>query len=430
MRLTLSILRCPEDATPETRTVEGGEFSIGRGPDNDWVLPDPDRHLSKHHCVLAFRSGDWQVADLSSNGTFLNGEPDPIRSGAPRRLRDGDRLRIGAFEVEVGLSRPGVASRDSPLAAGRDSPFDADPFGPSAFGVGRFGAGSFTGAQDAPGLLPERGGIGLPADFDPMAPDPDDAYRAPVQSDHSPSTSDAFRPAQPIASLPDDWADDLMAPAPAAAPSLPPVQAASPPVAPAPAGDAGLLTAFLAGAGMAGTQVADPVATMTALGQVMRATVSGLRQVLIARAAVKAEFRIEQTMISARGNNPLKFAADDDDALSALVGGGRRTAMPAPEAVADALRDIRLHELASMAAMQEAVRSVVAKLDPAALRRANDGGLGLPVHRKARAWDAFEALHAQVSRALSDDFDSVFGKAFARAYEQAEAELDKERDRP
>ncbi len=422
MRLTLSILRCPEDATPETRNVEGGEFSIGRGPDNDWVLPDPDRHLSKRHCVLAFRSGDWQVADLSSNGTFLNGDPDPLRSGAPRRLRHGDRLRIGAFELEVGLSRPG--------APGRDSPFDADPFGPSAFGAGPFGAGSFTGAPDAPGLLPERGGIGLPADFDPMAPDPDAAYRAPVQSDHSPSTSDAFRPAQPITSLPDDWAEDLVAPSPPAVPAPPPVQAAPSPGAPAPAGDAGLLTAFLAGAGMAGTQVADPVATMTALGQVMRATVSGLRQVLIARAAVKAEFRIEQTMISARGNNPLKFAADDDDALSALVGGGRRTTIPAPEAVADALRDIRLHELASMAAMQEAVRSVVAKLDPAALRRAADGGLGLPVHRKARAWDAYEALHAQVSRALSDDFDSVFGKAFARAYEQAEAELDKDRNRP
>ena len=29
------------------------------------------------------------------------------------------------------------------------------------------------------------------------------------------------------------------------------------------------------------------------------------------------------------------------------------------------------------------------------------------------------AKHAAVTRALSDDFDSVFGKAFARAYEQA-----------
>ena len=39
--------------------------------------------------------------------------------------------------------------------------------------------------------------------------------------------------------------------------------------------------------------------------------------------------------------------------------------------------------------------------------------------KKARAWDAFVQQHKSVTQALSDDFDSVFGKAFARAYEQA-----------
>jgi hypothetical protein len=50
----------------------------------------------------------------------------------------------------------------------------------------------------------------------------------------------------------------------------------------------------------------------------------------------------------------------------------------------------------------------------------------VPVQRKARAWEAFEALFAQTSHALADDFDSVFGRAFARAYEQA---LNETRDR-
>jgi type VI secretion system protein ImpI/type VI secretion system protein len=39
---------------------------------------------------------------------------------------------------------------------------------------------------------------------------------------------------------------------------------------------------------------------------------------------VKREFRIEQTMLRAAGNNPLKFAATDDAALAALLGPGRR----------------------------------------------------------------------------------------------------------
>jgi len=163
---------------------------------------------------------------------------------------------------------------------------------------------------------------------------------------------------------------------------------------------------------------ADPVAAMEALGAAFRALVSGLRMTLIARSAIKGEFRIEQTMIRARGNNPLKFSADDDDALTALLGTGRRTGMGPEEAVADALRDMRLHELATIAAMQEAMRALLARLDPAGV--ADAGGRGrVASQRKARAWDAYEKLHAATVQALADDFDSVFGKAFARAYEQA-----------
>jgi type VI secretion system protein ImpI/type VI secretion system protein len=83
---------------------------------------------------------------------------------------------------------------------------------------------------------------------------------------------------------------------------------------------------------------------------------------------------------------------------------------------------MRLHELASMAAMQEAVRALVTRLDPARLRAEGEqnGGLTvLPAQKKARAFEAYEKLYGEIIRALSDDFDSVFGKAFARAYETA-----------
>ena len=74
-----------------------------------------------------------------------------------------------------------------------------------------------------------------------------------------------------------------------------------------------------------------------------------------------------------------------------------------------------------MTAMQTAVRTLLEGLDPARLRaQAEQGALSvLPAQRKARAWDAYEALHARTVHALADDFDSVFGKAFARAYERA-----------
>jgi type VI secretion system FHA domain protein len=151
--------------------------------------------------------------------------------------------------------------------------------------------------------------------------------------------------------------------------------------------------------------------------------VSGLREAMIARAAIKGELRIEATQIKSSGNNPLKFSSDDDDALAALLGAGRHTEMSPVAAVSDALRDLRLHELATIAAMQSAVHSLLAEFDPQRLRLAAErGGLGLVPLQKAHAWDRFEASYAQITEALSDNFDSVFGKAFARAYERALSE--------
>jgi type VI secretion system FHA domain protein len=485
MQLTMTVLRCPDAVAPETRNVTGGEFSVGRGPGVDWVLPDPERLLSKRHFAVAYRGGVWQLADTSTNGTFMNRDTAPIGAGDVRSLRDGDRLRLGPYEIELRLVEDSVAR---PAPAGSSpfgDPFDMDPFAPARPERNPFDE------PERPGLRGAQTAAQLPPDFDPLSPDDADApFRGPTQADHSSSMDDAFHPPQSIGqvplhtgglipgddALPDDWDKDLLegiapasatppprqqpmprpaplpvaraaAPRQAAEPAAPPVsqpsapQPASPfgapgapvhvaaaptPARPAPvapdAGDAALLAAFLDGVGLVDAHPTDPAATMLALGKAFRTMVAGLRAVLIARAAIKSEFRIEQTMIRARGNNPLKFSAGDDDALAALLGTGRRTDMAPHEAVEDALRDIRLHELASMAAMQAAVRSMLEGLDPAKLRAAAEQGGGmalLPAQKKARAWDTYEALHAHTLQALTDDFDSAFGKAFARAYERS-----------
>jgi type VI secretion system FHA domain protein len=445
MTLTLNMLRCPDAVPPQTRTVAGGEFSIGRGSENDWVLQDPERFLSKRHCLLAYRSGGWQVADLSTNGTFLNGEAEPIGHGQPRDLRDGDRLRFGAYEIELRIAEMAMPRR---VAAPRADPFALDPFAsPAAPPTGPLEQDPLLRRGPdhdpfAPGLVPSS--INLPPDYDPLAPEPSETpFAGPTQPDHSPHLEDSFRPAVARSLLPDDWDREptpvlkpAAAPAPMPAQPAPvvelieappqPARSAPPPVSAGPAAAAAvpadkLLAAFLRGTGLPDAQLSDPTAAMEALGAAFRALVSGLRLALIARSAIKGEFRIEQTMIRSRGNNPLKFSADDDDALVALLGAGRRTEMGAAEAVADALRDMRVHEIATVAAMRSAVHALISRFDPVKLRLAAEhGGLSLvPLQKKARAWEAFEALHAQTSRALVDDFDSVFGKAFAQAYERA-----------
>ena len=244
MTLTLNMLRCPNTVPPETRTVTGGEFSIGRGAENHWALPDPERFLSKRHCLLAYRSGGWQVADLSTNGTFLNGEPEPIGQGQPRDLRDGDRLRLGAYEIELRIAETAMPR---PGSAGRSNPFALDPFAaPSNPATNSLGQDPLLRAAPehdpfAQALVPPS--INLPADYDPLAPEPGDApFTGPTQPDHSPHFEDAFVPATPRITLPDDWDRDPSAqqsspsPAPEAvqfAPMAPPIPAAQP-AAPAP----------------------------------------------------------------------------------------------------------------------------------------------------------------------------------------------------
>ncbi|ODT99826.1 MAG: hypothetical protein ABS83_01180 [Rhodospirillales bacterium SCN 65-16] len=430
MTLKLAMIRCPDNVAPQRREVRGGEFSIGRGQDNEWVIPDPDRHLSKKHCLLVYGGGEWSLHDLSTNGTFLNQASEPVGRGAVQKLCNGDRIKFGLYEIEITIDEEEEAAHSS-LTPRADRSFnerddDVRPVSSDPF-------------LDTPASPL------LPPDFDPLRDSAEPFSGVPTQPDHAPALESAFR-MPPVAIIPDDW--DVEAPAvrrpqsvvsnaPAPAPkerrpkeetpSAPPPRP-EPPVART-ADDARLAAAFLRGGGLPEGSLTDPEKTLERIGAALRATVTGLRQTLIARASIKDEFRIEQTMIRPTGNNPLKFSLDDDDALATLLGEGRRGSMAPEAAIAEAFADLRIHELATISAMQTAVRVLLAQFDPESVeRKVATSALHIhPAQRKAAAWEAFVQHHRSVTQALSDDFDSVFGKAFARAYEQAIDKLDSEK---
>src|SRR5580658_10104775 len=84
-------------------TVDGG--TIGRSADNDWVLPDPLRYVSAHHARVQFRNGRYFLQDVSTNGVFVNDEPEPLarRGSEGYPLRNGDVVRIGDYQVVAAL---------------------------------------------------------------------------------------------------------------------------------------------------------------------------------------------------------------------------------------------------------------------------------------------------------------------------------------
>ena len=557
--LSLSLISGPDQVRLETRVVEGYEFTLGRGHDADWSLLDPETNiLSRRHCLFSQEDGDWWLLDMSGNGTFLNHEQEPIGDGGKRRLRDGDRIRLGVYEFQAqladaepvrssfqGEADPWPSSRDTmdgPIGAiapaprgggGFANPFadeDEEPAAPVrpmpavTPPAGRSG-NPFADMPDdaaddgwppsgatpappsaAPPLAAEQGNPFADGPGDPgisHAPEPRPARRpmawlsepppvaaepplgglvaepprdgapsrAPVRPaapSQDPEAANPFaepgdalavdEPAEPLVSVADTQPPEdeppasraaqppVIEPAPAriggprdetgAAPARvstkPDITEATPapvltaagaiPAAPPGASDAVLLRALLRGAGIPDAAPRDPERSLLALGSAFRAMITGLREVQRARRTVRGGFRIAQT---AWTENPLKLAVNEDDALEALLGAGRRSAMPPARAVEEVLKEIVLHEVATVAAMQEAVRTLLASLSPDKLREIAEQGAGLtvlPAQRKARAWDTYEATHARVTAALQDDFDSVFGRAFARAYERVMAE--------
>ena len=93
--------------------------------------------------------------------------------------------------------------------------------------------------------------------------------------------------------------------------------------------------------------------------------------------------------------------------------------MPPVAAAQEAFDDLKMHELAVMAGVQTALVSLLRRFDPDALEsRLTQGMLSsiVPAARKARLWDSFRDIYKTIASEAEDDFQAVFGRAFAKAY--------------
>jgi type VI secretion system protein len=509
----------------QTRTLAQGSLSIGRAGGNDWVLADPDQHLSRTHCMVGFEGGQYWITDLSTNGMLINGAREPTTRDSRIVLTDGDTVQLGGYLLEVAQTEERGAAASSPFGGGSFVTPRADPFGGGGREAsGREGSGPLDiDPLDDPLGRPDSGGFQHPMAHPPpsmRAEDPfdaveknrqgradDDLFRGeapldqwsgPAQPDRADVVSHAYsapRPiapaapvnlddidfdallgdvmpsanAHPLAAPPSpppraappgmDALDDLLgdfplhAPPPAPAPPATAPQAAmpvdpfaDPPVAPAAgqvqpvaaappeqqpaavppapmaaAPPAALLAAFLDGAGLPQLDLsgADQEATMRAIGALFRALVGGTREVLMSRAEIKHEMRVEQTMIRSRDNNALKFSVSPEEALVALLRPNQPGYKPPLASVEEAFSDIRSHEMAVMAGMQTGLIALLKRFDPAGLEaRLQRGMLDgiLPGARKARFWELFCTTYKDIAHEAEDDFHAVFGRDFARAY--------------
>ena len=517
MPLTLDLKGSHAGAGRETRTLSQGTLSIGRSPGNDWVLADPDRQLSKTHCVIAAAGGRYLLTDLSTNGVFVNGAAERMARESQIELTDGDDFRIGEYVIRVTETAvpamqgarsfadphtpfaPGGPARSDPLAgpgALTSDPLDDafampssapfvhpiaappqvlrghDPFDLADEAVparridpddslfrGVTPAENWQGPSQADNVDAAKQAFAapkalMPNDLDDLDIDALLGDTPPGQPAPAPVTAPTFAPslapAQPAPAAPSGFAVQPTAPAdgfaqpserqsgpfdfealppPSASPRTPPqatgalaAPSAVPNAVPPPPGPdaARLLAAFLEGAGVPQLALGpDPEHAMREAGAVFQAMVDGIRQVLISRASIKNEFRVEQTMLRVRDNNALKFSVTTEDAIAALLQPSRPGYKPPLEATIEAFDDVRSHEMAVMAGVQTALMGLLKRFEPAALeKRLEPGILGniVPAARKARTWELFCATYNAIAAEAQEDFQSVFGREFARAY--------------
>ncbi|RME46643.1 MAG: FHA domain-containing protein [Caldilineae bacterium] len=110
--------------------ITSDRLMIGREEACNIIIQDPE--VSRRHCELAWKEGDFVLQDLgSTNGTFVNG----VQITEPVKLKPGDNVGIGqtmmVLELEteggagaVGYERPaaaGMPGGTAPLGEGRGS---------------------------------------------------------------------------------------------------------------------------------------------------------------------------------------------------------------------------------------------------------------------------------------------------------------------
>ncbi|HEX8223815.1 MAG TPA: type VI secretion system-associated FHA domain protein TagH [Allosphingosinicella sp.] len=459
--LLLSRRSDPPGSYVQRRELESGDLSVGRRQGLcDWVIDDETGWVSRQHARFTVKGLDLYVTDLSLNGIALNTESNRIAPKIPVQIRVGDKLLLNTIVIEVASPYGGVGERS--MSELRPPPSEAeqkldqpdlwfngsapwqDPAAPPRGGHDFLGAPASASAStpSLPGgtpppffsqsheFLAPAGALTAP----PPPPPPiyssplDEAFRRPILA--------PIEPAQNMFDIPADWQTggraqpDPFDPAPAAPPTPPPPSApmaglerapAAPPAADPSSDLAAAWRAFCEGAEIAPDDLDPPsLDSMRRLGAFYRQTVLGLADLMSDRASFKDEFRVARTQLGAGRNNPIKLLPPFEAGkmmLKAPLGGY----LGAEETVREGLEDVKRHQLAMLAGVQHALRTLFERLSPEAVEAgvkaldARDGPKWL--RRGADPWTIYQTMFQSLKQEAGSSASSVMSVAFRDGYE-------------
>jgi type VI secretion system protein len=394
--------------------VHGG--TIGRGTDNEWILPDPERYLSGKHARVDFRAGAYILVDTSSNGTYVNGAQVPLGKYHDYPLKDGDYVRLGEYELLVSIDQTNdfppeesaIVAYDgqSPSSAVKKS--TANDLGadldlsqllePSGLSIADSGArprdlyGQSLPPREQPAESADGGATPWHMMTRPLKVDASkvDAPRtsAVIENSPNPNLSRSLSPSQSLALYEGDF-------------------------------DIGL-AAFCRGAGIEPRTIGSDArgVALQLAGQLLREAVLGLMDLNQGRNEFRNKFRIPAPPADAP-ESPLNLSKGVDEALVRLLT-TTSTRAGSVEAIRDNFRELKAQNTATQTATRAAFEEFLGRVDPKDLEqrfeRAGKRGV-FGGQSKAKYWDMYAELFSGLAQRPADGFPHVFTETFAKAYE-------------
>lgn len=431
MALRLTIMSSNAGRLGERATKEFGPQggTIGRSLKSDWVLPDGQRYVSSRHASIDFRSGSYYLVDTSTNGVFVNGSEQPVGRGKPQRLFNGDRIRIGQYEIGVEVDD----GDETPLNEEHVDPVDlaqrveepeatscdlVDAYEITGVGLEELLTEEEADAMTAPFKLDdvELELVEEPPPRKPEGPRRDAASEA--RTPPAPRASSDAKPSQPTRA----GRPSRSARTPAAVPAG--TAQRTPGLASAGEPQTHGLDAFFRGAGLTPRRLdgEQAEAVLLRLGQLVREMILGVSESLHLRAEQKASLHLADTTVEPQNDNPLKCSAGLEEALTHLLfRQARQGHMPPVDAVREAYADITVHQQALVKALHAALDAYALRLDPDELEQKfsrGRGGVLLGAANKLKYWDLYKDLYQIVAHHPPDELPAQFVEDFARAYEE------------
>ncbi|KOC91965.1 type VI secretion system-associated FHA domain protein TagH [Winslowiella iniecta] len=347
--------------------------TIGRSVDNDLVLPDEDRAISRLQALVhVSASGECRLTNRGSvTSVVLNGVP--LARGHQVELQHGDSLGIGDYQIQVTDPAQPVAAADTldPLDLfNQDASLAVDPLGILAAEQPIIAAGN----ESSPGEKP------------------------PVRAAHH---SDARLDIDPLPHEAREQSEQHAA-----------------------CSNEKLIQALLEGMGLDSRQNKLPLTEeeMRMTGRMLSLFSQGTVALLSSRSILKRGVKAEMTMILNEANNPFKILPSGKTVLMQMYQSQMPGFMQPEQAVRDALVDLQAHQLGMIAGIRAIIAAMLQSFNPQRLedQAKSDGLVGkmsFASSRKAAMWDYFVRDYQNTAGEIEDDFHTLFGEAFLHAYD-------------